>query len=199
MIVAGSGLRGVVATRPVDFRKGHDGLVAAVEHELGLDPYSGIVFVFRPKRMDRIKVLWWDGTGLVLASKRLEQGRFAWPAVRARGGGFVVPGRPGACAAGPASANPPSIRRSPPMSADTLPDDPAYAFCPAGDSRDDPFQIRIAVENMAVSIPTALVALSLADAFGLCDRLNRKLGLDRAAWTALVERCMHPAGGHTLH
>ena len=85
------------------------------------------------------------------------------------------------------------------MSADTLPDDPAYAFCPAGDSRDGPFQIRIAVEDMTVSIPTALVALSLADAFGLCDRLNRKLGLDRAAWTALVERCMHPARGHTLH
>ena len=74
MIVAGSGLRVVVATRPVDFRKGHDGLVAVVEHELGLDPYSGVVFVFRPKRVDRIKVLWWDGTGLVLASKRLEQG-----------------------------------------------------------------------------------------------------------------------------
>ena len=52
MIVAGSGLKVVVATRPVDFRKGHDGLVAVVEHELGLDPYSGVVFVFRPKRVD---------------------------------------------------------------------------------------------------------------------------------------------------
>ena len=62
MIVAGSGLKVVVATRPVDFRKGHDGLVAVVEHELGLDPYSGVVFVFRPKRLDRIKVLYWDGT-----------------------------------------------------------------------------------------------------------------------------------------
>ena len=62
MIVAGSGLKVVVATRPVDFRKGHDGLVAVVEHELGLDAYSGVVFVFRPKRADRIKVLWWDGT-----------------------------------------------------------------------------------------------------------------------------------------
>ena len=50
MIVAGSGLKVVVATRAVDFRKGHDGLVAVVEHEFGLDPYSGIVFVFRPKR-----------------------------------------------------------------------------------------------------------------------------------------------------
>ena len=78
MIVAGSGSRVVVATRPVDFRKGHDGLVA-VEHELGLDLYSGIVFVFRPKRFDRVKVLWWDGTGLVLASKRLEQGRLRIP------------------------------------------------------------------------------------------------------------------------
>ena len=77
MIVAGSGLKVVVATRPVDFRKGHDGLAAVVEHELGLDPYSGIVFVFRSKRVDRVKVLWWDGTGVVLASKRLEQGRFA--------------------------------------------------------------------------------------------------------------------------
>ena len=57
MIVAGSGLKVVVATRPVDFRKGHDALVAVVEHELGLDPYSGIVVVFRSKRLDRIKVV----------------------------------------------------------------------------------------------------------------------------------------------
>ena len=67
------------------------------------------------------------------------------------------------------------------MSAHTLPDEPAYAFCPAGDSHDGPFQIRIAVEDMPVSIPTSLFAVSLADAFGLCDRLNSKLGLDRAA------------------
>ena len=82
MNVAGTGMRVVVATRPVDFRKGHDGLAAVVEHELGLDPYSGVAVVFRPKRLDRMKVLWWDGTGLVLASKRLEQGGFAWPVVR---------------------------------------------------------------------------------------------------------------------
>ena len=62
MNVAGTGMRVVVATRPVDFRKGHDGLAAVVEHELGLDPYSGVVFVFRPKRVDRVKVLYWDGT-----------------------------------------------------------------------------------------------------------------------------------------
>ena len=75
------GTRIVVATQPVDFRKGHDGLAAAVHNELGLDPYSGVAYVFRAKRADRIKVLWWDGTGLVLAYKRLEQGRFAWPTV----------------------------------------------------------------------------------------------------------------------
>ena len=82
MIVAGLGTRVVVATRPVDFRKGHDALAALVEHELGLDPYSGVVVVFRSRRADRVKVLWWDGTGVVLASKRLEQGQFAWPSVR---------------------------------------------------------------------------------------------------------------------
>ncbi len=82
MILPGSGMRIVVATRPVDFRKQHDGLAAIVANDLGLDPYSGLVVVFRCKRADRIKVLWWDGTGLVLAHKRLEQSRFAWPTVR---------------------------------------------------------------------------------------------------------------------
>ena len=81
MIVPGSGLKIVVATQPVDFRKQHEGLAAIVQNELGLDPYSGVAVVFRCKRMDRIKVLWWDGTGLVLAHKRLEQGGFAWPSV----------------------------------------------------------------------------------------------------------------------
>ena len=81
MMVPGTGTRIVVATRPVDFRKQHEGLAAVVSNELSLDPYSGVVVVFRPRRGDRVKVLWWDGTGLVLASKRLEQGRFAWPAV----------------------------------------------------------------------------------------------------------------------
>ncbi len=87
------------------------------------------------------------------------------------------------------------------MSTHFLSDEPAYAFCPAGSSHDGPFQIRIAVEDMAVSIPTSLFAVSLTEAMTTCDCLNRKLGLDRAAWTALVERCMHPPGGsgHTVH
>ena len=82
-MVSLSGARVVVATRPVDFRKGHDSLAAVVQNDLGLDPYSGVAFVFRSRRGDRLKVLWWDGTGLVLAYKRREQGRFAWPGLSA--------------------------------------------------------------------------------------------------------------------
>lgn len=82
MILTGQNLRVVVAVKPVDFRKGHDGLAAVVQSELGLDPHSGIIVVFRSKQADRIKVLTWDGGGLVLAYKRLEQRSFAWPPIR---------------------------------------------------------------------------------------------------------------------
>jgi transposase len=82
VIGAGGPLRVYVATRPVDFRKGHDGLAAAVQEIFGLDPFCGAVFVFRSKRADRIKVLVWDTTGLVLVHKRLEGGAFVWPQVR---------------------------------------------------------------------------------------------------------------------
>ena len=77
MIVPAQAVRVVVATKPVDFRKGHDGLAAVVERDLGLDPHSGLIVVFRSKRGDRIKVLVWDGSGLMLCYKRLEQGKFA--------------------------------------------------------------------------------------------------------------------------
>ncbi len=81
MIAAGEHLRIYVATRPVDFRRGHDGLAALVEPIFGLDPFSGAVFVFRAKRADRIKILVWDQTGLVLIHKRLEGCKFVWPQV----------------------------------------------------------------------------------------------------------------------
>jgi len=81
MIIPAQSLRIVIATKPVDFRKGHDGLAAVVQKELGLDPHSGIVVVFRAKRADRIKILTWDGSGLVMAYKRLEDGKFAWPGI----------------------------------------------------------------------------------------------------------------------
>jgi len=75
-------VRIMVATRPVDFRKGHDGLAALVQSVLKEDPFTGTVFVFRAKRADRLKFLFWDGTGLVMAYKRLEETTFTWPAIR---------------------------------------------------------------------------------------------------------------------
>lgn len=71
-----------VAARPVDFRRGLDGLAAAVQEMHGLDPYSGAAFVFRAKRADSIKILVWDRTGLVLVHKRLEGSKFVWPQIR---------------------------------------------------------------------------------------------------------------------
>ena len=82
MIAPGTDLKIYMATRPVDFRRGLDGLAAAVQEILGLDPYCGSAFVFRAKRADRIKILVWDRTGLVLVHKRLEGSKFVWPQVR---------------------------------------------------------------------------------------------------------------------
>ena len=72
----------MVAAMPVDFRKGMDGLAALVQEALGSNPFSGDVFIFRAKRTDRIKVLAWDGSGLVLIHKRLETGGFVWPPIK---------------------------------------------------------------------------------------------------------------------
>lgn len=82
MIAPNGQLRVFVATRPVDFRKGTDGLALAVQEILGLDPFSGAAFVVRSKRADRVKVLVWDRTGLVLVHKRLEGGKFVWPQIK---------------------------------------------------------------------------------------------------------------------
>ncbi|AKJ27083.1 IS66 family insertion sequence element accessory protein TnpB [Caldimonas brevitalea] len=68
-----------IASGHTDMRKGFDGLAALVQTALTDNPYSGHVFVFRGKRGDMIKVLWFDGQGLLLLSKRLERGRFVWP------------------------------------------------------------------------------------------------------------------------
>lgn len=81
MIFPSNRVRILVATRAVDFRKGHDGLTALVQSVLRKDPFTGTVFVFRAKRADRLKLLYWDGTGLVMAYKRLEDSTFTWPAV----------------------------------------------------------------------------------------------------------------------
>ena len=72
----------MVASKPVDFRKGMDSLAALVMQTLAADPFTGDVFIFRSKRSDRLKLLVWDGSGLCLITKRLESGGFTWPPVR---------------------------------------------------------------------------------------------------------------------
>ncbi len=73
------GLRIYLAVEPVDMRKQYDGLWALASQHLGLDPKGGALFVFTNKTRDRIKLLHWDGSGVWVLAKRLEQGRFSWP------------------------------------------------------------------------------------------------------------------------
>ena len=75
-----------------------------------------------------------------------------------------------------------------------IPDDPTYCFCPISDTDGEPPQIRILFEDLAFAVPTALICLTAEDGFALADKLNRRLGLDRAAWTALAARCLRAAG-----
>lgn len=82
MIAPDAHLRIYVATRPIELRKGHDGLAAAVQEMIGKDPFGGAVFVFRSNHPDRVEILVWEGTGLVLIHKRLEGAQFVWPQVR---------------------------------------------------------------------------------------------------------------------
>jgi transposase len=74
-----TGTRIWIAAGYTDLRRGFQGLTTLVETVLEQAPYSGHVFVFRGKRGDLIKLLWWDGDGLCLFQKRLERGRFVWP------------------------------------------------------------------------------------------------------------------------
>ena len=68
-----------LAAGTTDMRKGFTGLSAPVQNALASSPFFGHIFVFRGRRGDLLKVLWWDGTGLCLMAKRLERGRFIWP------------------------------------------------------------------------------------------------------------------------
>ena len=81
MIGPSGAVRVLVATRPVNFRKGAEGLAALVRDVMGSDPFDGAVYVFRAKRADRVKLLFWDGTGVCLFAKVLEDGRFQWPTI----------------------------------------------------------------------------------------------------------------------
>ena len=81
MIGIGTGARILIATKPVDFRKGAEGLASLAREALGQDPFAGTIIVFRSRRADRIKLIAWDGTGLVMLWKALDEGAFKWPDV----------------------------------------------------------------------------------------------------------------------
>ena len=82
MIALPPGARVWLAAGATDMRRGFDGLARQVQHVLGHDPFNGHLFVFRGKRGDLVKVLFWDTQGLVLYAKRLERGRFTWPSAQ---------------------------------------------------------------------------------------------------------------------
>src|SRR5579884_3125881 len=74
-----TGTRIWLAAGATDMRKGFTGLSALVQNALASNPFCGHLFVFRGRRGDLLKLLWWDGSGLCLLAKRLERGRFIWP------------------------------------------------------------------------------------------------------------------------
>jgi len=80
MINLGPATRIFLAVGSTDMRKGFNGLSDIVRHRLESDPLNGHLYVFCNKRRNRIKVMYWDGSGLWICNKRLEKGRFSWPA-----------------------------------------------------------------------------------------------------------------------
>lgn len=79
MIALPAGTRIWLAAGVTDMRKGMDGLAALAQTALNENPFCGHLFVFRGRRGDLVKILWFDGDGLCLFAKRLEKGRFVWP------------------------------------------------------------------------------------------------------------------------
>jgi len=88
MIPVPSGVRVWLSVGRTDMRRGMNGLALQVQETLGRDPFVGDLFVFRGARGDLIKILWHDGLGISLYAKRLERGRFIWPA--ATGGAVSI-------------------------------------------------------------------------------------------------------------
>jgi transposase len=82
MIALPPGTRVYLACGTTDMRRGFDGLAAQVQTVLKKDPHGGALFLFRGRRGDLVKALWWDGQGLCLFAKRLERGRFIWPVTK---------------------------------------------------------------------------------------------------------------------
>ncbi len=82
MISVAPGTKVYLACQPVSMRLGFDGLAARVSQQLLADPFGGHLFLFRAKRADYLKILYYDGSGMCLFAKRLERGRFLWPAAK---------------------------------------------------------------------------------------------------------------------
>jgi len=85
MLSLSGSLKIYLAVDPFDMRAGFNGLHAAVQTKLRMDCRSGALFCFTNKRRSRLKILYWDGTGLWVLAKRLEKGTFAWPAATGDG------------------------------------------------------------------------------------------------------------------
>ena len=90
MLSLGPGVQIVLATESIDLRRGHDGLVTLVRSLWKADPYSGTLFVFFGRRMDRVKVLFFSAGGFVVYYQRLERGRFSMPHVPAAASQVVL-------------------------------------------------------------------------------------------------------------
>lgn len=82
MTLLPAGAKVYLACGTTDLRRGFDGLSAQVQTVLQRDPHDGALFLFRGKRGDLIKAIWWDGQGMCLFAKRLERGRFVWPVAK---------------------------------------------------------------------------------------------------------------------
>ena len=90
MLIMPSGVKIHLALGRTDMRKGFDGLAVVVQEVLKKDPFSGHLFAFRGRKADIVKILFWDGNGLCLFTKRLQQGRFIWPTVCEPGGTLTL-------------------------------------------------------------------------------------------------------------
>jgi transposase len=86
MLIIPSGVKIHLALGRTDMRKGFDSLAVLVQEVLKKDPFSGHLFAFRGRKADTVKILFWDGNGLCLFTKRLQQGRFIWPSLCEPGG-----------------------------------------------------------------------------------------------------------------
>ena len=81
MISLAPGTKVFLACQPIDLRAGFNGLAAKAQQVIGQSPFDGSLFIFRGKRGDHFKAIYWDGSGLWLLAKRLEKGRFVWPPI----------------------------------------------------------------------------------------------------------------------